>query len=890
MSQGGPPTLTVSPGTRFGPYEILSPLGAGGMGEVYRARDTRLDRTVAIKVLPSHLAQDPERRARFEREARAVSALNHPHICALHDIGQQDGVDYLVLEYLEGETLADRLEKGALPLEQALRVGAQVADALGKAHRAGIVHRDLKPGNVVLTKSGAKLLDFGLARVADTPTVAGDISTALTQAKPLTKTGSLIGTFQYMAPEQLEGKEADARTDVFAVGSLLYEMATGRKAFEGKSQASLIGAILKDEVPPISKVQPMTPPALDRLVRRCLAKDPDERWQSATDVAAELQWIAEGGSRDSIPAAATDRSSRRERLAWAAAGLLLLLSLYLSRGWPRQHGDVPRAIHAFLLAPEKTSFQLTGDEAAPVVVSPDGERVAFGAGGRLWVHSLRTGAAVALASTEGARFPFWSPDSRFLGFFSEGKLRTVEASGGPVLTLCNATNPRGGAWSRTGVIVFSPDIRSGLWRIRASGGEASPLTRVDETLHSTHRWPSFLPDGRHVLYLAANHLSPRGEQSGTYVASLDGGESRRLLSSYGSAQYASGCLLFVREASLLAQRFDPGTLTLSGEPGRVSDGVGFDSGVWRGTFSASENGVLAYHVAGGVGGQFTWFDRAGRPLEKVAERSEAYVPGLSPDGRRLAFLMGDPSNDVWVQELDRGIRTRLTTQGGVVPSPVWSPDGTEILFVTQEPSEFTLSTTPVDGTGQRRVLHRSRERMEPTDRSRDGRFLLYDKGDVGMTDVWVLPLAEPSKAYPLVATPFVDGKGRFSPDGRWVTYTSGDTGRNEVYVTSFPGAGTRLQISGGGGKTPRWRADGRELYFVSGDADLMAAVVDGTGSRFVVKEVKTLFRVSLYNGPRTLLTAYDVSPDGQRFLINSAGDAGDLRVALVTNWPAELNR
>jgi serine/threonine protein kinase len=882
--------MPLGPGAKLGPYEILAPLGTGGMGEVYRARDTRLDRTVAVKVLPSHLAQDPERRARFEREARAVSALNHPHICTLFDIGQQDGVDYLVMEYLEGETLAERVAKGPLSVDQALRIGAQIGNALDKAHRAGIIHRDLKPGNVVLTKSGAKLLDFGLARVGEPAGIADRLSTFPTQAKPLTEAGSLLGTFQYMSPEQLEGKEADARTDVFALGSVLYEIVTGRRAFQGKSQASLIAAILGKQPEPISALQPMTPPALDRLVRRCLAKDPDERWQSAADAADELKWIAEGGSRESASAAVTTRGRNRERLAWTAAGLLLLASLYLARDSLGPSSGTPRAIHSFLMAPDKTSFLLTGDEAAPVVVSPDGERVAFGAGARLWVHSLRTGAAVALASTEAARFPFWSPDSRFLGFFSDGKLRTVEASGGPVLQLCDAPNPRGGAWSRGGLIVFTPDIRTGLWRVRASGGEPSPLTRIDGTIHSTHRWPSFLPDGRHVLYLAANHARPRSEQSAIYVASLDGGEPRRLMPSWGSAQYASGFLLFVREASLLGQRLDAGALALSGEPVRVADEVGFDTGVWRATFSASENGILAYHVvAGGVGGRFTWLDRVGRSLEKVGERSEAYVPALSPDGRRLAFLVGDPSNDIWVQELDRGVRTRVTTLGGVAPSPLWSPDGSEILFVTQDETEFTLSATPVGGAGQRRVIHRSPERMEPTDRSRDGRFLLYDKGNVGLTDVWALPLAEPSKAFSLVSTPFVDRNGRFSPDGRWVAYSSRETGRDEVYVTRFPDAGTRLQISGGGGKTPRWRADGRELYFLSGDV-VMGAAVAGTGSRFLVREVKPLFRVNLYNGPRTNLTAYDVSPDGERFLVNSAGESGDPRVALVTNWLAELGR
>jgi eukaryotic-like serine/threonine-protein kinase len=577
----------------------------------------------------------------------------------------------------------------------------------------------------------------------------------------------------------------------------------------------------------------MTPPALDRLVRRCLAKDPEERWQSAADVAAELEWIAEGGPREAPPATARPRG--RRRVAWAAAGLLLLPLLYLGRDLPRARDAAAPALHSFLLAPEGTSIHLTGDDSAPLVLSPDGERAVFGADGRLWVHSLRTGAASALASTDGARFPFWSPDGRFIGFFAEGKLRTVEASGGPVLTLCNATNPRGGAWSRDGVIVFAPDIRSGLWRVPAEGGEPSPLTPVDGTLHTTHRWPSFLPDGRHVLYVAANHASPRSEQSGIYVASFEGGEPRRLLPAYGSAQYASGYLLFVREASLLAQRFDPGTLTLSGEPARVADQVGLDLGVWRGTFSASDTGVLAYHtVARGVGGQFTWYDRAGRPPGKVGDRSEAYVPQLSPDARRLAFLVGDPSNDVWVQELDRGIRTRVTTQGAGVASPLWSADGADTLYVTQEQDGFSLVATAANGAGQRRVLYRQRERMEPTDRSRDGRFLLFDNGEVGVTDICVLPLAGPPKALPRIATPFVEHSGRFSPDGRWVAYSSRETGRDEVYVASFPGASTRVQISGGGGKTPRWRGDGRELYFVSADGTLMAAAVDGTGGRFVV--------------------------------------------------------
>jgi serine/threonine protein kinase/sugar lactone lactonase YvrE len=886
--------VTLTAGSRLGPYEIVSPLGAGGMGEVYRARDTRLERTVAIKVLPSHLSASPESRQRFEREAKTISQLSHPHICALHDVGREGDVEYLVMEYLEGEALADRLLKGPLPLEQTLRYGMQIADALDKAHRQGIVHRDLKPGNVMLTKTGVKLLDFGLAK-AMSPTTPQSSLTAFPTQRALTQEGTILGTFQYMAPEQLEGKEADARTDIFALGALLYEMATGNKAFSGATQASLISSILRDEPQPISQVQPMSPPALDRVVKTCLAKDPEERWQSAGDVGKELRWISEGSQAGAIAPAISPRR-RRDWLAWSVAGLLLLATIFLGNEVRRLGRSSPvQAVHSFLVPPEKTSFRLTGDDSAPIVLSPDGRSTAFGAGGKLWIGSLASGAVRALAGTDSGTFPFWSPDSRFIGFFSDGKLRIVEASGGPVRAIADAANARGGAWSSRGVIVFAPNFRLGLTRVAASGGPATPFTRLEEGRQTTHRWPSFLPDGTHVLYLAANHANPRSEDSGIYVASLDGGSPRRLMTSYGSAQYASGWLLSVRDTSLLAYPFDPRRLTVKDEPVRVADDANFDLGVWRGSFSASENGVLAYQLTqAGIGGQLTWCDASGRRLSTVGEKSEAYSPQISPDGRRVLVILGDPNNDIWVYEMERNVRTRVTTAAQVTVSPLWSPDGARILYVSQSrttaPLEFAMTLIAADGAGERTVVHRSTERIEPTDWSRDGRYVLVDRGNIGAQDIWVVPLAEPAKAFPLVQTEFSERGGQVSPDGRWVAYQSLQTSRNEIYVTPFAGGGARYQVSGSGGTQARWSPDGRELYFVSAEDDLTVASVDGSGSRFAVKDVRPLFRTNLYRGPRVGLNSYAISPDGKRFLVNDAGEAGVPRVALVTNWTAGLPR
>jgi serine/threonine protein kinase/Tol biopolymer transport system component len=882
----------VSPtvGSRLGPYEILSAIGAGGMGEVYRARDTRLNRTVAVKVLSRHLSASPEVRQRFEREARTISQLSHPHVCALYDVGRDGDTDYLVMEYLEGETLSERLARGPLPLEQTVRYGVQIAEALEKAHRQGIVHRDLKPGNVMLTKTGVKLLDFGLAK-AMAPAPAPSSLTALPTQQNLTQEGAILGTFQYMAPEQLEGKDADARSDIFALGAVIYEMVTGRKAFTGTSQASLISSILRDEPPSLAQVQPMTPAMLDRTVRTCLAKDPEDRWQSSADVARQLRWVGEGSESSlsvaAAPAAAPTRS-RRVR-PWIAAALLLLAGL-LAGLLLRPRIDPRVAIHSSLVAPEGVPFRFEGDDAGPLELSPDGSRLVFGTGDKLWLQSLRTGAVAPVKGTEGGRYPFWSPDSRSLGFFADGKLKTMEISGGPAQVVCDAPNPRGGTWSAQGVIVFAPDVRSGLVRVDSGGGIPAPLTRLDAKLHTTHRWPLFLPDGRHLLYTAGSHESPHSPDSGIYAVSIDGKENRRILPNFGSAVYASGVLLFVREANLMAQPFDAARQTLSGQPALIAGDVQLDTRTWHGNFTVSQTGLLAYELAQpGGGGQLTWFDLAGKHLKEIGENSDAYAPKLSPDGKRASVVVGDPNNDIWIYELERGVKTRLTTEGQIILSPVWSPDGSRILYVRQTGSaDYTIHTTRSDGAGDRKTIFKSSARLEPTDWSRDGRYVLCTRGTIPTDDIVVIPVDEPEKMFPIVHSNFNEMSAQFSPDGRWIAYVSRETGRDEVYVTSFPSGGAKWQVSAAGGRQPRWSPDGKALYFESPRGELVAAAVEARGAAFEVRSLNPLFRTNMYVGPRVGVPAYDVAPDGARLLINNAGDPTPIRATLVVNWDANV--
>jgi Tol biopolymer transport system component len=887
-------------GTKLGPYEIQSPLGAGGMGEVYRARDTRLERSVAIKVLPAVLSSDAERKQRFEREARTISSLNHPNICALYDVGSQDGLEYLVLEYVEGETLEKRLEKGPLPTELLLRHALEIADALEKAHRNGVIHRDLKPANIMLTKSGAKLLDFGLAKwSAAGASQEETLKTLTAAATKLTEQGTIVGTFRYMAPEQLEGKEADARTDIFALGEVLYEMVTARAAFAGKTKASLIAAILSAEPALISTLQPMTPPALERLVRGCLEKDPDERWQTAHDVKLQLRAIAEGGSQSGLPPPVSARRKIRERLGWAAAAVAALLAAVFALGYFQRAPSEARAIRAYIKPMANSSFVFAGSGAGGFALSPDGRHLAYVATtpeGKvlLWVRPLDSLQPQPLAGTEGAAFPFWSPDSRFVGFFAGGKLKKIEASGGPPLTLCDAATGRGGTWNREGAILFTPSVGSPVHRISAAGGAATPVTALDASKNeASHRWPYFLPDGRHFLYVAGSAFTPRESPTNSIlVGSLDSKESKLLLHTHANAIYTSEHILFVRQNTLMAQPFDAKRLELTGEAFPIADPVQEDEGRFLGVFSASENGVLTYvEGASGPDRQLVWVDRSGKKLGEVPGADAYDDPQISPDGKRLSFTLETSLYDIWVYDIARGVKTRLTfgssssqaNQGGL-----WSPDGRQIAYSCTRPAKFGICLRPSDGSGKEEVIHPGNEQPRyPTDWSPDGKVLTYYESGLGTREIWMLPLTGERKPYPFLQSQFSQLGALFSPDGKWVAYFSIESGRPEIYVVPFPGPGGKWQVSTGGGTWPRWRRDGKEIFYLSPDNKVMAAEVKPSGSSFEIGTVRALFETRPY---RAGGAPFDVTADGQRFIVLYAAEQPTAAITLVVNWTSEAKK
>ena len=884
--------MTLQAGTRLGPYEIVAPIGAGGMGEVYKAKDARLGREVAIKVLPSHLTDDPDLKARFEREAKAISQLTHPHICTLYDVGSADGVEYLVMELLEGQTLADRVEKGPLPTDQVIRFGMEIADALDRAHRAAIIHRDLKPGNVMLTRSGVKLLDFGLAKAAASERREPDLSSLPTEmgaSRPLTQKGTVMGTFQYMAPEQLEGKEADGRTDIFALGCVLYEMATGKKAFIGASQASLVSAILRDEPKAISELAPMAPPALDRLVKTCLAKDPEERWQSARDVMSELRWIGQAGSQAGAPAVVASRRKSRERLAWIGFAGAALLAAVFAIGFLRRAPRPSKPILAALIPPEKmfvTEFAL----------SPDGMKLAFCAvkpGGQpaLWVRSLSQPAAKPVPGAEDVSFPFWSPDSKYVAFFSQGALKRVDATGGPILTICDTERGTGGTWNREGTIVFALPT-SPLFRVAASGGRPIPVTRLDASLHVTaHRYPSFLPDGMHFLYMAAN-LSAALDDPGNSIriGSLDGKLDKALVPVASNAVYAAGNLFFGRDGALLAQRIDLSRWEMKGDPATVAERVSEIN--WYGLAPFSVSGqTLVYLPILAVPGQLTWFDRGGRSLGSIGEPRNYTVHRLSPDGRRVAADVFDPARtkvETWIFDAATGAGTKFVSSNWSDFAPVWSPEGDRIAFASTRKSKGAKPDVwmkRVDGTAEEPFLE-SPDNRTPEDWSPDGRFLSVSATPATgkrNTQLWFAETGGARKVAPFSVNAFFQGNSRFSPDSRFLAYESDESGKSEVYVRPFPEGTGRWQISPSGGGNPIWRRGGKELYYLTPDFKIMAVPIT-LSPNFRAGAPAPLF--AIHPGGNQ---PFDVSADGQRFLVDTApSDQGSPPFSLVLNWTGLL--
>jgi Tol biopolymer transport system component len=872
--------VALEAGTRLGPYEIVGALGAGGMGEVYRARDTRLDRSVAIKVLPPHLASDENARQRLAREAKAVSALSHPHICTLYDVGHEQNLDFIVIEYLEGETLRERLARGPLSLDEILTFAIQVADALDKAHRQGLIHRDLKPGNIMVTATGAKLLDFGLAK-SIAPAAPTDLTSPATATSPLTTEGSIVGTFQYMAPEQLEGVEADARSDIFAFGAVLYEMASGRRAFEGKTQASLIASILEREPPPLDTVQSTSPPALDRLIRTCLAKDPEERRQSMRDVLLDLQWIREGGSQAGVPAPVARRRRTRARLAWSLAALLGLSTVALALALVlAPKAEMPRIVST-LLPPKGTRLRSFG--GGHLALSPDGTQLAMVARGEaaawsLYVRSLDSGESRRLEGTEGAWYPFWSPDSRSIGFFTAGSLKRVDARGGAPLTLCDAPQGGGGSWGPDGTIVFS-SAGGGLSRIPDGGGEPVPFTRADfEEETYVHAFPHFLPGGRNVLF--TEFTDAQGETIRITAFDDEPGGGDEVLRVASSAIFNDGRLLYARESTLMSQPFDPNTGRTTGDGDIVAEPV-FRS--WGKVDVTAAPGLVAFvERSADIGAQITVYERSGAVVQQTASETGLDDFALAPDGRFVAVARDaqeTSDSDIWTLDLERQVFTRVTFEGGA-DDPVWSPDGEWIAYA--QAGEIYRSRS--NGAGRAELLLETHYDKVLQDWSPDGKTILFEHNGGSNEDLWALPLGDdgPGEPFAILESPFREIHAALSPDGRWLAYASNETGGLQVYVMSWPGLRGKWQITRDGGSMPRWAGDGREIFFMNERREISAVAVDPDPDDFEIGEPEVLFPTRLDRSFAIRTHQFAVSGDGSRILVFEPPASVDVEESVIT--------
>jgi serine/threonine protein kinase/Tol biopolymer transport system component len=903
---GGSEEMTLATGTKLGRYEIRSKIGEGGMGEVYRARDGKLNRDVAIKVLPASLSENADRLNRFEQEAQAAGALNHPNILAVYDVGMHDEAPYVVSELLAGESLKDRLHDGSIAQRKAIDYAIQVAHGLAAAHEQGIVHRDVKPDNLFITKDDrVKILDFGIAKLV-APPAEGIGQTDVATRKVHTDPGSVIGTVGYMSPEQVRGRAVDHRSDIFSFGAVLYEMLSGRRAFHGDSAVETLNAILKEEPPELTTTNRSITPALERVVWHCLEKSPERRFQSATDIAFALESLsstsAVSGETATVISSPFGRSRITKHLPWIAAGVLLIALLVVLpfaiahfRSAPTSH---PSAVRAMIPAPENAHLLSFNNMA----VSPDGLRLAFvaiGANGlqSLWLRPLGALSAQPLAGTEGAISPFWSPDSRFIGFFANGKLKKIDAAGGPPQTLCDAPNGRGGTWNGDGVIVFAPDIYSPLYRVPQAGGTPVPLPLDKSRKEKVYHFPYFLPDGRHFLYRAGVTTAyARDAGNGVYVGSLDSNEYKLILKDDTYAVYASGHLLFWRDGALMAQPFDAQSLQLSGEAVPIAEQVLMNLSEVRAIFSVSENGVLVFQSgrSGGAATKITWFERDGKQAGQSGEPAFGASPHISPDGQRVALMLFDiqvGSTDIWLYDSALSRKTRFTFDPAFDSNPIWSPDGNRIAFNSDRKARLKYDLYLKDASGARNeeLLFESNEYKRPTSWSADGRFLAYTSSDGpnGKGDIWVLPFSGERKPFPFLQTAqFDEERARFSLDGRFVAYDSDESGSRQVYVTSFPGPGGKLQVSTNGGEDPLWRKDGKELFFLF-EGKLMAAEVKANGSSLDIGNARLLFDAHSGFGP---YAHYDVTADGKRFLVATLGEGGSVPMTLVVNWTADLKK
>jgi eukaryotic-like serine/threonine-protein kinase len=888
--------MSMSTGARLGAYQVVAAIGAGGMGEVYRARDSRLSRNVALKVLPANLASDAHYMARFQREAQVLASLNHPHIASIYGLEESGAVRALVMELVEGPTLADRIKKGPIPLEEALEIARQIVEALEYAHEKGVIHRDLKPANVKITPEGTvKVLDFGLAKAAEQLPETPEWEDAPTLPPSMSRPGVILGTPAYMAPEQARGETADKRADIWAFGVVLWEMLCGRRLFGGATTADTLTNVLSAEID-VSKLPPSTPIGIRRLLKRCLERDRRSRLQAIGDARLEIEEYLADPAGAVLPA-------RRQLLAWVVAAVFAGVASGIALLHFRQALPESRLIKYSIPPPEKNGYV----HLAP---SPDGRLFGFVAAdsadqNQLWVRRLDSLDAQPLAGTAGVLLPFWSPDSRFIGFWADGKLKKIDVGtpsvAGPPQTICDA-EPGGGTWSRDGVIVFGAE--TGLYRVAASGGGAKAITGLDRSKKEKALfWPSFLPDGRHFLYTV---VSEQPENSGIYVGSLDSPERKRLLGDRSNAVYVKapsgeGYLLYLREGTLMAERFNDGKLQLVGDPSPVARQVRYDWDWAQGTFSVSENGVLVFVDGRPRVGQtqLTWFDRTGNRLGTVGEPADyGWRPYLSPDDRQVAADLRDPkskNSDIWLIDLVRGIPSRFTFDPAEDTVPVWSPDGRRIIFNSRRSGALDLYEKDARGGAREELLLHTGGDKWANSWSPDGRFLMYCEGDgKSPLALWLLPLLGDRKPVPFLKAEFVEADASFSPDGKWVSYESRETGQAEIYVRTFPSveakASTGLnysvlgkwRISNGGGKHARWRRDGRELFYRTDDGKILAAEIS-TGPPFQAGVPRLLFETRFSNE----LVSFAVTADGQRFLIPTPIDPNP-PATLVLNWTREL--
>jgi serine/threonine protein kinase/Tol biopolymer transport system component len=875
-AHAGVPALTS--GFELGPYRIVEPLDSGAMGEVYRARDTRLGREVAVKVLPTMLSGDPRRVARLKREARVLAALNHPHIATIHGLEIAEGVHALVMELIEGPTLADRLASGPLDRDEALKIACEIAEALEAAHEKGIIHCDLKPANIKLTAtSTVKVLDFGLAKAMASN--SGDVSWAVASGAG-TREGMIAGTPAYMSPEQARGEWVDARSDVWAFGCVVYEMLTARPAFGRKTLADTLAALLERE-PEWERLPPNVPASMRRMLRRCLERDPRRRLHHIADARIEIEDATNAPeASDSLIASS---SRRRERMLGISTAVLALALAAVLGAWVlRSPANVPELRVAEITTPR------TSDPFS-FAVSPDGRRIAFVADHEgqptLWVRALDVAGSEALPGTQGARRPFWSSDSRSIGFFAGSELKRIEARGGPAHTIANVVAGMAAAWAPDGTILLSSTTSLSLLRVNATGGTVQAAT-APPAESTGHGHPQFLPGGRQFLFFVGGADAVRG----VYVGSLDSSEVTRLLASDTQGAYVSpGWLLFIRQGTLLAQRFDVARRTLSGEPMTVADTVTFDAITGVGAFSVSGAGVMAYRAGGPSVTRFSWFDRSGNALGTLgSEQAGLSNPKLSPDGRRVAVERTlQNETDLWLFDSTHQTRFTRAASGSMTRLPVWSSDGGRIAFESVGPNSVKLSVKPSTGGGDEEMLVLSPEVKIPCDWSPDGRFLMYYVPDPKTgTDLWVVPLEGTRMPFAFLKTEANELWGQFSPDGRWLAYQSNETGRYEIYVRPFPGPGGQFPISTAGGVYPRWSRDGRELYYIAPDAKMMAAPIRATATMFEAGLPTTLFQTRKVGGGSNVIGRghqYDVARDG-RFLISVEAESSVPPITLLMNW------